>query len=819
MSQDQVTLEIDGRTVQAPKGALLIDVADAANILIPRFCYHKKLSVAANCRMCLVEVEKAPKPVAACATPVMEGMKVHTRSPLAIEAQKGTMEFLLINHPLDCPICDQGGECELQDVAMGYGESVSRFTEAKRVVQDKDIGPLIETEMTRCIHCTRCVRFGAEIAGVRELGATGRGENMRIGTFVEHTVSHELSGNVIDLCPVGALTAKPSRFQARAWEYQQFPTVGMHDGVGSNIAVHQYQGRVMRVVPRENETINETWISDRDRFSYAGLYAPDRLTRPRMKVDGQWQDVSWEQALARVAEGLGAVAPERIGALLSPSLTLEELYLAQKVLRGLGVADIDHRLGQLDFADELAAPLFPWLGSTLEDLEHAQAVLLVGCNPRHEQPMLAHRLRKAALKGAHVSAIYAHRLDLNYPLAAELAGDTRSQVLALAGVAGWLANGVDTQAGQPGTKKGAGKNGSPANGTGKKAKLPKLLADVVAAALTEDPAAIEAQQRIATSLLEGERSHILLGAAAMASPLHSTLRALAGWIARTTGARLGYLAPGANAAGAWLAGCVPGRGVGGVAAPMIGTNAGAMLAEGRDVFVLAGIDPDRDCADPVRTLQALEAAGLVVALGTFANPALEAVADVLLPIASGYETSGTFVNAEGRWQSFRAAARCPGETRPGWKVWRVLGNLLQLRDLEYLDSRQVRDAIKPLLPEGEFSNQIDLRLAHVAVPDAPTGLVRMQVCGLYSADPLVRRAEPLQVAPEGRRADTIAVHPQSAGSHPDGTRVRVRQGRDETELTLVLDARIPLGVAVTVAGGAALARLGAPGTTLTLTRA
>lgn len=796
MSQDQVTLEIDGRTVQAPKGALLIDVADAAKILIPRFCYHKKLSVAANCRMCLVEVEKAPKPVAACATPVMEGMKVHTRSPLAIEAQKGTMEFLLINHPLDCPICDQGGECELQDVAMGYGESLSRYTEAKRVVQDKDIGPLIETEMTRCIHCTRCVRFGTEIAGVRELGATGRGENMRIGTFVGHTVSHELSGNVIDLCPVGALTAKPSRFQARAWEYQQFPTVAMHDGVGSNIAVHQHQGRVMRVVPRENETINETWISDRDRFSYAGLYASDRLTRPRMKIDGQWQDASWEQALARVAQGLGAVAPERIGALLSPSLTLEELYLAQKVLRGLGVADIDHRLEQLDFSDELANPLFPWLGSTLEELEQAQAVLLVGCNPRQEQPMLAHRLRKAALKGARISAIHAHRLDLNYPLAAELAGDTRSQVLALAGVAGWLAN-----------------------GSGKKAKLPKLLADVVAAALTEDPAAIDAQQRIATSLLEGERSHILLGTAAMAGPLYSTLRALAGWIARTTGAHLGYLAPGANAAGAWLAGCVPGRGVGGVAAPMIGADAGTMLAEGREVFVLAGIDPDRDCADPVRTLQALEAAGLVVALSPFASPALEAVADVLLPVATGYETSGTFVNAEGRWQSFRASAHLPEQTRPGWKVWRVLGNLLQLRDLEYLDSRQVRDAIKPLLPAGEFSNQIDLRLAHVVVPDAPTGLVRMQVCGLYSADALVRRAEPLQASPEGQRADTIAVHPQSAGSHPDGARVRVRQGRDETELTLVLDTRIPLGVAVTVAGGAALARLGAPGTTLTLTRA
>jgi len=414
MSQDLVNLEIDGQALQAPKGAMLIDVADEANIVIPRFCYHKKLSVAANCRMCLVEVEKAPKPLPACATPVMEGMKVHTRSPLAIAAQKGTMEFLLINHPLDCPICDQGGECELQDVAMGYGESVSRYTEAKRVVKDKDIGPLIETEMTRCIHCTRCVRFGEEIAGVRELGATGRGEHMRIGTFVEHTVSHELSGNVIDLCPVGALTAKPSRYRARAWEYQQYPSVAPHDGVGSNLFVHVHNGRVMRVVPRENEAVNETWISDRDRFSYTGLYAADRLTTPRIKVDGQWRDATWEEALARVAQGLRDTAPERIGALLSPSLTLEEHYLAQKLLRGIGVRDIDHRLDQLDFRDEAAAPLFPWLGSSIEALERADAVLLVGCNPRREQPMLAHRLRKAALKGARISAVYTHRLDLTY---------------------------------------------------------------------------------------------------------------------------------------------------------------------------------------------------------------------------------------------------------------------------------------------------------------------------------------------------------------------------------------------------------------------
>jgi NADH-quinone oxidoreductase subunit G len=792
MSQDLVTLEIDGRTLQAPKGAMLIDVADEANIRIPRFCYHKKLSVAANCRMCLVEVEKAPKPMPACATPVMEGMKVHTRSPLAIAAQKGTMEFLLINHPLDCPICDQGGECELQDVAMGYGESLSRYTEAKRVVQDRDIGPLIETEMTRCIHCTRCVRFGEEIAGVRELGATGRGEHMRIGTFVEHTVSHELSGNVIDLCPVGALTAKPSRYRARAWEYRQAPSVAAHDGVGSNVFVHTHNGRVMRVVPRENEAVNETWISDRDRFSYTGLYAQDRLTRPRVKVDGSWQDATWEDALARVAEGLRDTAPARIGALLSPSLTVEELYLAQKVLRGLGVTDIDHRLDQLDFSDDARAPLFPGLGSSIEDLERADAVLLVGCNPRREQPLLAHRLRKAGLKGARVSTVGTHLLDLTYPTDAQLFGDTRSQVLGLAGVAAQLA--------------AAGK------------KLPKVLADVVAAAATDDADTLEAQRRIADALARGHQTHVLVGAEAVASPAFAALRALAGWIARSTDARLGYLPAGANAAGAWLAGCVPHRGVGG-AATTAGADVRTMLEQGRDAFVLAGIDPERDFADPRLALQALDTAGLVVALGAFASPELEAVADVLLPVATAFETSGTLVSAEGRWQSFRATATAPGEVRPGWKVWRVLGNLLNVRGTDHMDSRAVRDELKAALPQQEFSTEIDLRLAQVGVPAAANGLVRMQVRGLYSCDPLVRRAAPLQDSPEGRRAEAVFVHPQSAGSQADGSRVRMRQGRDDAELTLVLDDAIPVGVAVTVAGAPALARLGAPGTTVTLVRA
>jgi NADH-quinone oxidoreductase subunit G len=799
MSQDQqqdlVSIEIDGRTFEAPKGAMLIDVADDADIHIPRFCYHKKLSVAANCRMCLVEVEKAPKPLPACATPVMDGMKVYTQSPLALHAQKGTMEFLLINHPLDCPICDQGGECELQDVAMGYGESLSRYTEAKRVVKDEDIGPLIETEMTRCIHCTRCVRFGEEIAGVRELGATGRGEHMRIGTYVEKTVAHELSGNVIDLCPVGALTAKPSRYTARAWELAQASTIAPHDAVGSNLFVHTDEGRAMRVVPRENEPVNETWISDRDRFSYTGLYAEDRLVRPRIRVDGHWQEVSWENALNYVVEGLKENAAERIGALLSPSLSLEEHYLAQKVLRGMGVTDIDHRVNQRDFRDEAAAPLFPYLGAAIADLETADAVLLVGSNPRREQPLLAHRLRKAASRGARVSLINDMLLELTYPVQAQLVGDEHDQVMALAGVAGQVA--------------AAGK------------ALPKKLEKVVKAAERAEPDTREACERIARALLDGQQSHVLLGAAAINSPAFAPIRALSGWIARHTGASLGYMAEGANAGGAWLAGVLPHRGAAGTALEAAGSSAAEMIDQGRDAFVIAGLEPGRDGANPIAFRTALDNAGFVVALGSFADPELEAVADVLLPITTSFEHSGTFVNAEGRWQSYRAASRAPEDARPGWKVWRVLGNLLGQPGFDYLDSRAVRDELKGQLSGASFDTSVNLNKVQVEAPKRRKGkgLYRMQASALYGTDALVRRAEPLQASPEGALAECVLVHPESASGHADGSRVRLRQGDAETELTLVVDDSVPPGLVVTFAGSAAMGALASPNAEVRLDRA
>ena len=417
-AEDAVNIEIDGQPCQARKGAMIIEVTDALGISVPRFCYHKKLSVAANCRMCMVEVEKVPKPLPACATPVADGMKIFTSSDIATGGQKAVMEFLLINHPLDCPICDQGGECELQDLALAYGGDVSRFSEKKRVVEDKDIGSLIATDMTRCIHCTRCIRMLREVAGKMELGATGRGENLKIGTYIEKSLESELSGNVIDVCPVGALTSKPFRFKARAWELQQAATVAPHDCIGSNLFAHTRRGELMRMVPRENEQINEVWLSDRDRFSYEGLSSDDRLTMPMVKVDGEWQSVDWETALQTSVEGIRAViaahGADQMGVLVSPAATVEEMLLTQAVARGAGINNIDHRLRQSDFSDQDTAPPCPTLGQPIEALEDINAALLIGSNPRKDQPIIGHRLRKAAVAGAQV--MFINPVDSNFCL-------------------------------------------------------------------------------------------------------------------------------------------------------------------------------------------------------------------------------------------------------------------------------------------------------------------------------------------------------------------------------------------------------------------
>ena len=708
MSDDKtITIEVDGKQLEAQPGQMLIEVTDAAGIGVPRFCYHKHLSVAANCRMCLVEVEKAPKPLPACATPVMDGMKVYTRSPLAREAQKGTMEFLLINHPLDCPICDQGGECELQDVAMGYGGDVSRYSERKRVVRDEDIGALIATDMTRCIHCTRCVRFGGEIAGLRELGATGRGEHMRIGVYVENSVASELSGNVIDLCPVGALTSKPARFNARAWELTEHDGVAPHDSVGSNLRVHVRRSEVMRVVPRENESVNQTWISDRDRFSYQGLYSSDRLLRPMLRENGKLREVDWQQALQAAAKALKSSVGERIGALISPSATLEEQYLTAQLLRGLGSSNIDHRLRQSDFRGDAADPAMPWLGQKVADLAGNQATLLIGSWLRKDQPLLNHRVRQSHIEGGQVMAINPLAYDFNYELDVDIVCLPSAMTVELAGVAAAL--GADT------------------------------------AGIQVEPD--KAHHAIAEALKSAGQGSVLLGTAAIMHPDFSILRSLAANIAAKAGVSLGFVGSGSNDCGAWMAGAVPHRDAGGTAAEPGGLDARAMLEQPRDLYLTVGFEPEMDVADPALMATALESSGQVVALSSYITPWLEQHADILLPIASYAETSGTLVNIEGVAQSFQGVAAPQGEARPGWKVLRVLGNLVDLQGFDFVGSDEIRDQVLGACADLKPDNTVG-KLNGQRAQTASGTWERIGGVPMYSIDALSRRAHALQLTPD-----------------------------------------------------------------------
>jgi NADH-quinone oxidoreductase subunit G len=716
MSEDFVNIEVDGVPMKARRGQMIIEITDAADVYVPRFCYHPKLSIAANCRMCLVEVERAPKPLPACATPVMEGMKVFTRSPRAIAAQQATMEFLLINHPLDCPICDQGGECELQDLAMGYGSDVSRFTERKRIVKDKDLGPLVSTDMTRCIHCTRCVRFGQEIAGIQELGTLGRGDRTEIGTYIEKSVGHELSGNIIDVCPVGALNNKPYRYRARAWEMVQHETISPHDCSGAQLFTHTLRGKVMRNVPRSCEEINETWAADRDRFGCHGLYAEDRLARPMVRgTDGEWRESSWEDALAFTAEALQKVSPERAGFLAAPGATLEEHYLFAALARGLGSANIDHRLRRLDFSAQESEPVTPVLGLPIAAIDDLSALLVVGSALRRETPILAHRVRKAALRGAQVGFVNPAAFEWRFPVAAEIVSEIARLAESLAGI---LAAACE----------------------GDFSGLPDSLAGNLRG-LEPTPE----QRAIAAALAgEGQRA-VWLGLLAQRHPGYGDLRALAAALCDRTGATLGYLGEGANAVGASLAGVLPHRGLGGHPLTDTGMDAGRMLAGGLDALVLLGLEPEADSAAGTAALEVLGQTGFVACLTPYVTERMKGYASVLLPIGTAYETSGTFVNCEGRHQVFNGAARPVGEARPAWKVLRVLANQLGLEGFDYQSSEEVRAdfdtqlaATGPVTPAEALR---DVALQHRGAVYEP---------GMYATDMLLRRSRPLQETAEGR---------------------------------------------------------------------
>ena len=718
MTEPEVNIEVDGVAVKARKGEMIIRATDRAGVYVPRFCYHDKLSIAANCRMCLVEVEKAPKPLPACATPVAEGMKVFTRSPRAIGAQRATMEFLLINHPLDCPICDQGGECELQDLAMGFGRDVSRYNEGKRAVEDENIGPLIATDMTRCIQCSRCIRFTEEIAGLQELGMIGRGEHMAVRTYIESTVNHELSGNIIDLCPVGALVSKPFRFTARAWEMGSVPLVSPHDAVGSNLFGHVLRGRLMRVVPRENEAINEVWIADRDRFSYEGIYSADRLLKPLVRRGADWVESDWEPALMRAAEALKDHAAGT-GCLLSPSSTVEEFYLAARLLRALGSHNIDHRLRQHDFRDQEADPPFPGLGMRIAEVEALNGLLVVGSNLRREAPILAHRVRKAALRGAQVAMLNPASFPYLFPVKSYLAGGAADMVGDLAAVLAAAA----AATGQP---------------------LPEHVAAAAAAAAVGD-----GHRAAAQALLSGERRAVWLGALAARHPAFADLRALAAALAQVCAAGLGRISEGANAAGAYLAGAVPHRDAGGIAVAQPGRNAREMLSAPLPAYLLLGVEPALDSLVP-ESLRTLAKAQAVIALTPFASEELKSVAQVLLPMGTFAESSGTYVNCEGTWQSQAGAAAPVGEARPGWKVLRVLGNLLKLPGFDYQSSTEVlaevRAACQQLAARPYQGSHVVRRPGDghseesLTVADIP----------MYQTDALVRRAPSLQRTRDGR---------------------------------------------------------------------
>ncbi len=765
---EEVRIEVDGVSLPARKGQMVIEVTDAADIYVPRFCYHKKLTVAANCRMCLVEVERAPKALPACATPVADGMKVFTRSERAVAAQKAVMEFLLINHPLDCPICDQGGECELQDLALGFGGDVSQYAERKRIVQDENLGPLISTDMTRCIHCTRCVRFGTEIAGIRELGATGRGENMEIGTYVGETLVSELAGNVIDLCPVGALTARPSRYTARPWELMAQEAVSPHDPVGSNLYVHTRGGKAMRVVPRENDAVNETWIADRDRFSYRGVYAESRLPRPMVRdAAGEWRETDWESALRHAVTGLRALKPSRLGMLASPASTLEELYLFRRLAEGLGCANLDHRLAQGDFRDQAQAPMAPALGMAPAAVEQLGAALVIGSDLRAEVPLLHLRLRKAAQAGAVISAINARDYDYRFPLATDIrSGDLAASLAA-------LAQAVSELAGKP---------------------VPRHLQAAVQGVSVE-----QEHIAVARSLLDAGSALVLLGNQVQHRVDGALVRALADCIATATGAVCGRLDVGGNSAGAWLAGVLPHRTPGGRAQTPAGLDARRMLTEPQDGYVLLNVEPELDSTLGSEVLEPLSQA-FVVCLTPFASDAMRRYADVLLPLGSFLETSGTYVNLTGQWQSHAGAARPFGESRPGWKVLRVLGNLLDLPGFDWNTADAVATELRQRLNAVEAAERAAPEMLEGHAQDE--GLRRLASLPIYAVDSLVRRAAPLQATVQAQEARVAWVGPAEAErlGVASGSRIEVRTEQGRIELAVRIDASLAPGC-IALAGG------------------
>lgn len=752
-------IEIDGKSFEVENGKMIIEVADEHGIHIPRFCYHKKLSVAANCRMCLVGVENSRKTVPACATPITDGMKVFTKSPEAIRSQQAVMDFLLINHPLDCPICDQGGECELQDVSMGYGHDESNYNETKRSVNDDDLGPLISTEMTRCIHCTRCVRFGEEISGLREMGATGRGEHMQIGTYIKHSITSEVSGNIIDLCPVGALTSKPYRFTARAWELSQHDSVAPHDCLGSNVYLHVRRNELMRAVPKENQAINEVWLSDRDRFSYLGLNHEDRASQPLIKRNGQWETVDWQTALKFAADGMNRViqqhGAEQWAAFSSTSSTLEEHYLLQKLMRGLGVNNLDHRLQQCDFRDQDNLGLMPSSSLGYEELERQNAILLVGCNIDKEVPLASVRIFKAFRNNAVICAINSVDYHYNFRLKEKIIVSPNDMTMQLAMLVLALTDDIKL--------------------------LPTELQKLLIGLKPNETHVV-----MAKTLCQPE-AVIVTGAVCENHPDAALIRTLISWLEKLSGARVLRLTAGSNSAGAWLAGMVPHRTAAGKAVEPKGMDAQAAIEARLKGYLLLAVEPSFDFDNPYAARQSMLAAEFVVALSAYQNDTIKEYANVILPIAPYAETSGTYINVDKTWQTVKGALAPHGEARPAWKVLRVFGNLMHLQGFDHTSSEEVLQEIKtattmatdvkytPFYPES--------------LPNSRHRLVRLGEWPLYRSDAIVRHAGALQSCATAEPA-SIRIHPTTASALNLGEIATVSQGDIEITLPLKRDERI-----------------------------
>ncbi|MBI5447372.1 MAG: NADH-quinone oxidoreductase subunit G [Gammaproteobacteria bacterium] len=766
MTNATIEIEIDGKKLDVEPGSMVIEAADEAGIPIPRFCYHKKLSVAANCRMCLVEVEKVGKPLPACATPVTAGMKVFTQSEKARIAQRSVMEFLLINHPLDCPICDQGGECELQDLSMGYGQDITRFSEGKRSVANEDMGPLVATEMTRCIQCTRCVRFGEEISGVRELGTLGRGEHLWIGTYIKQSLTSEISANIIDLCPVGALTSKPFQFTARAWELTQHPSIAPHDCLGSNLFIHSRKQEVMRVVPRENEKINETWLSDRDRFSYLGIHSHKRLTKPLVKISGEWQEVEWDIALrtvvAKISGVLDLYEPSQLAALISPNSTIEEMYLLQKILRKLGSNNIDHRLHQSDFSDQDDQVLMPTLtGMTLEEMEEQETILIFGSHLNHEQPLAAVRVRKAIQQGAQVFSINAMDYDFAFDLAGKIIENPTSLPTTLASLIQEVANITAQSLPEFFTASFSGKNPS------------------------------ETIKRLAKRLVDTKRNSLLLGELAQNHPNASTIRTLSQLLSTLIPLKLAFLTFGANSAGAWMAGVLPHRQAAGQTISTPGLTIHDALEKKLKAYILFGIEPGKDLAFSSQALAAFSEAETLIAFTSFSDRVLMERAHVILPISVFAETSGTFINVAGTWQTFRGAVTPRGEIRPGWKVLRALANFFGFdEDFRYTSSEMIRDELQQLTPASPSSSHPQTLSLHANFSPAAGMVSRIIAWPLYQTDSLVRHAEALQATPL-HESPRLHLNQKTADKFALSAGEMAQVNRKEIILPVHIDASIP----------------------------